>query len=295
MTLLKKIMLGASALALGCGLLAATPAQAAANGQQISFCSQDPSVSGTPGGYAVATGTNQNGEVVTTGKIALRGGGNCENLPNWWYQGSINIEWHDYTGQVVTVTQCAVPKVKRDNWINCDDIPVHDQLVAWLHQEISKNVRSDVFKSIQRKYRMGGFPKQLALAQWALMVRPHGPWDHKEYLADRFRGRAYEFDQSRGAYYFQWGYTGYLLSHDFWSNFHYGYVGRSAGIDAKELRTGQSLPGAGKTDAGDRLSVDIGIAFYEKYGSGETPERIADFLTQYTYPLITTGVAKPTP
>ncbi len=55
---------GASALALGCGLLTAAPAQAATSGQQISFCSQDPSVCGTPGGYTVATGTNQNGEVV---------------------------------------------------------------------------------------------------------------------------------------------------------------------------------------------------------------------------------------
>lgn len=295
MTLLKRITLGASALALGCGLLAATPAQAAANGQQISFCSQDPSVSGTPGGYAVATGTNQNGEEVTTGKIALRGAGNCENLPNWWYQGSVIIEWHDHTGQVVTVTQCAVPKAKRDNWINCDDIPVHDQLVTWLHQEISKNVQSDVVKDIQRRYPKGGFDRMQALADWYRKVRPHGPWDHKDYIEDTFLGRAYELDKSRGVYYFQWGDTGYLLSHDFWSNFHYGYVGRSAGINAATLRAAHQVPGSGNTDAGDKLSVDMGIEFYKTYGPGETPAGIAAFLTENTDRLLKAGVAKTVP
>ncbi|MQY22034.1 polymorphic toxin type 44 domain-containing protein [Nocardia macrotermitis] len=280
----------------GTGMIVmAAPAEAGTNGQQISFCSQLPDVSGMRGGYAIATGTNQNGKEVTTGKIGLRGGGNCENLPNWWFKGMVTIKWQDHTGKVRETTRCAVPTVKNSDWIDCDDVPIHDQLVGWLHQEISKNVQSEVFKDIERLYRNGGPDRMQAIADWFRQVKPGGPWDHKAYLAATFGGRAYDLDRSRGTYYFQWNGTKYLLSYDLWSNFHYGYVGRSAGIDAETLRKAHQAPGTGATDPGDVLTVDLGIDFYTKYGPGETPSAIADYLIEHQAQLVKAGVAKPIP
>lgn len=270
---------------IGSTVMPATAA-AATNGQQISFCSEDPLVSRAPGGYAVVTGTNQHGKTVTSHKIKLRGGGNCENLKDWWYKGIVTIKWHDHKGAVRATTRCAVPTVKNSNWIDCDDIPIHTRLVRWLSGEIAKNVRSPAVAEMQHLNRQGFLKRDLAKAAWYRWVRPGGPWDHKSYLARQFGGRAYALD--RGLYWFLWN-DRYLLSYDIWSNFHYGYVGRVAGFSAGALRLFHQLKIAGRTDAGDRLTVEMGIEFYDKYGSGATPERIAEFLTQHLAQLRSAG------
>ena len=51
------------------------------------------------------------------------------------------------------------------------------------------------------------------------------------------------------------------MNYGMWSNIHYGYVGTMAGIDADALQegAGTNMPGAGRNDSGDYLSVKIGI------------------------------------
>lgn len=275
------------------------PADAGTNGQQISFCAHDPSVPGAPGGFAVATGTNQDGKVVPTHKIKLRGHGNCENLPNWWYHGLVTIKWYDYAGNLQTTTHCAVPTVmdiegqvvKKRDWMDCDDVPVHGQLVHWIYQEISDHVGSKGFKKLQADQR-SAVDRPAAILAWYELVKPGGPWDQKARIAKLFGGRAYELDPARGAYYFQWNERD-LLAYDFWSNFHYGYVGRAAGFSEDCLSQAAQLGAAGGTDRGDILSVQMGLDFYQKYGSHVTPAAIAEFLDEHRAQLLDKGVAKP--
>ena len=284
-------LLLSAGIVVGSVIVRGTPARAATNGQQISFCAQKPALRG---GYAVASGINQNGKRVRTHKIKLRGAGNCENLQNWWYKGTVTIDWHDHTGKELTKTYCTVPKVKNTNWIDCDDVPIHDQLVSWLDQEIHKNVNSKIFKDIKRRWHNGGADRWTrSLSEFYQQVKSRGPWDHKGYLRQRFGGRAYEKDPRKGAFFFQWDQPDQLLSYDFWSNFHYGYVGRMAGIDADVLSGAHRVPLlAGRTDAGDILAVKMGIDFYSKYGAGVTPARIAEFMAQHKTQLFNTHMAK---
>src|SRR5215471_7433620 len=55
---------------------AGVPAQAGSNGQQISFCASGKD----PHGVAVARGTNQNGDYVSSTAITLTGWGACAPL-----------------------------------------------------------------------------------------------------------------------------------------------------------------------------------------------------------------------
>lgn len=264
---------------------------AATNGVQISFCSWDKAEGRH---YAVASGTNQRGRKVTTRKIKLPGRTRCANLPNWWWKGKVDITWHGPKGKVRT--RCAVPTTTRSSdWINCDDWPVHYQFVYWLNDEITKNLSSPTFRYIKKKNgQRFGRGKPQALWAWRQAVKPHGPWDHKDYLSQRFTGRKYELDTKRGTYFFQWD-DDYLLSYDIWSNFHYGYIGRRAGFGSGTLHRAHQVPGAGKTDAGDKATVDLGIKYFEKYGNDYNRTTIASFIEANRDKLVRTGVAKRIP
>ncbi|WP_033208015.1 MULTISPECIES: polymorphic toxin type 44 domain-containing protein [Streptomyces] len=69
--------------------------------------------------------------------------------------------------------------------------------------------------------------------------------------------------------------TGEEAYYDVRSNVRYGFVGMAAGFKASDLEEGAAsvLPGAGKTDAGDRVSVRQGIEMFKKYGTGMTQEQ----------------------
>ncbi|WP_279586492.1 polymorphic toxin type 44 domain-containing protein [Naumannella halotolerans] len=58
------------------------------------------------------------------------------------------------------------------------------------------------------------------------------------------------------------------LNYDVWSNIHYGYIGSVAGFSEKALSEGAASSLAGRDDAGDQLSIRIGVSLYRRYGAG---------------------------
>lgn len=118
---------------------------------------------------------------------------------------------------------------------------------------------------LNAKIRQEGAAKAEAFARWFIQVRQGGPWDHKPLLQKMYAnmpmpprpfgdlGKAYHFPV-RGDMFHEY-------YHDIWSNIHYGFVGARCGIDEATLQSGAAsgLPGAGDNDAGDVLSVKIGI------------------------------------
>lgn len=220
-----------------------------------------------------------------------------------WFKGIVRIEWHDAAGKLVKTTRCAVPINKISPWIHCDDTPVHTQLLNWMSEEIATNLQSPEFREIQINHPerlIEPVPLDLsrknAWVLWSNQVRPDGPWDHKKFIIDTYGASSYSLDKGRGRYYFQWYDTRYLLSHDFWSNFHYGYVGRAAGFLEPVLRGAHQVAGAGGTDDGDRLTVNMGIAYFAEHGPGGVdPAALDSFLRRYTGQLLGTGVVKVIP
>ncbi|OLF05183.1 hypothetical protein BLA60_37335 [Actinophytocola xinjiangensis] len=113
------------------------------------------------------------------------------------------------------------------------------------------------------------------LAMWAAMVAPNRPWDHKPLLADRYGletlNETYLKDPNGKR----------AVSYDIWSNIHYGYVGRAAGISRWELENGAQVPVlAGNTDEGDKITVKVGMDIYEKYGPNLTPAQFQQEVTK---------------
>lgn len=277
-------------------MMIASRAHAASNGQQLSFCSENPAVSGKPGGYVVAHGFNQDGKRVATHKISLRGHGNCENLPNWWYKGVVTAEWHDHTGKVRATTFCTVPRERTSNYIDCDDIPIHDQLVNFIYDRIRETLNSQTFKKLRADLHSHDPAFRIAgLNKFRELVSNNGAWKFEGQIHDRFAGRAYE-KGDRGAFWFQWDQPDHLLTYEVWSNFFYGYVGRMLGLSAGLLRAGDRysryVPGGGPSDPGDLAMDNLGIAFQKQYGAGVTPARIAEFLRAHQAELFRVHVAK---
>ena len=108
----------------------------------------------------------------------------------------------------------------------------------------------------------------LVLVTWTYKVAPGQEWDHKPKL-DGLLELA-----DAGDYYFPIrGDTSFEWYYDIWSNIHFGYVGAAAGIDTYALQEGANIPiFAGRNDAGDVLSVQIGIDLWTTYGLDLTPQ-----------------------
>jgi hypothetical protein len=98
------------------------------------------------------------------------------------------------------------------------------------------------------------------------MVREGRPWDHKDVLRRTLPITTLD------AYYFDVpGVARTAINYDFFSNLHYGYVGREAGITSAELIKFQQLhlPGVtGRPDPGDTVAVRAGIAMHDR---GQVP------------------------
>ncbi|MGW0889842.1 polymorphic toxin type 44 domain-containing protein [Saccharopolyspora sp. NPDC002578] len=147
----------------------------------------------------------------------------------------------------------------------------------YIYDEMMRNSGSDtvaMIKDLLRPKEWWEFGRDpagetiAALAMWANQVRPGAEWDHKPLLEDKFGLDAKEE--------FQFKVPGEdrSASYDIWSNIHYGYVGRAAGIDAETLIEGASIgEGVGEDDQGDQLTMRAGIEIYEKYGDDLTPEQ----------------------
>ncbi|NEE03983.1 hypothetical protein G1H10_27825 [Phytoactinopolyspora halotolerans] len=158
-----------------------------------------------------------------------------------------------------------------------------------MHDEIVTNSQSDTVETIRsrleryqyltgdlsfwarfRSSYAGENPESYALlanATWAAKVcQKVCEWDHKPKIEERF-----EMDSRENYYTPIKDRPGYEAYYDIWSNIHYGYVGRSAGFDADTLQEGAASgnPLAGVNDAGDIITVQIGIDLYDQHAPTE--------------------------
>lgn len=121
-----------------------------------------------------------------------------------------------------------------------------------------------------------------AMALWAERVGQNRPWDHKMTIGQQFGG--------------PWQKQGQVdYFYDIWSNIHYGYVGRAAGLSESVLLDGAGLEQVASDsirkiqkweerkgphrsadikglrawdDVGDRVSISIGVKMYMRYPNG---------------------------
>jgi len=151
-----------------------------------------------------------------------------------------------------------------------------DQTLTYMHQELITNAKSKDVQSIQNALSKGD--TLLARTLWFSLVRSGAKWDHKPILETKLKLK------TPPDYYFpirddvehEWYY-------DIWSNIHYGFVGRAAGFSAQTLQdyAASGLPGAGKNDEGDVLSVQIGIDLWGEYQLALTQEQLHEAIISH--------------
>ncbi|QBS39827.1 hypothetical protein DMB37_06435 [Nocardia sp. CS682] len=156
----------------------------------------------------------------------------------------------------------------------------------FIFDEMKRNINSDTVKMIQgllRKpkwYEFGrnyGNDIMTALTMWGVKVAPGQAWDHKPQLQSKFNLK------TSNDFYFKQPGTDRKVYYDIYSNIHYGYVGRAAGIDSETLIKGASLGESvlvGKNDEADQITMRAGIDLYNKYGPNMTPEQFHQGVTE---------------
>ncbi|MEV4760545.1 polymorphic toxin type 44 domain-containing protein [Micromonospora sp. NPDC049559] len=228
---------------------------------QISFCAQSGALRG---GYAIAKGgRDKSGKAVKARKVRLRSGGQCDNLSGVWFRDRTSISWYALSGKRYRTTTCELLFPKNGGtWQRCNETPVHDQLVDYIHQEIVGNQHTSAFQELRRQCAKEGVARTGCYLAFTYLVRPGARWDHKGEIGQKW-GKDGLLDT--GAYWFPVPGTRYLLSYEVWSNLHYGYIGRAAGLTEPELRLGHQLPGTGRTDDGDRAMVELGLRLYRAH------------------------------
>lgn len=147
---------------------------------------------------------------------------------------------------------------------------------SYIFGEMMKNKDSATVKKIRELMESKNPIKHAqGLAMWAEMVAPNKAWDHKPLLAKKYGletlNETYMKDPNGKR----------AVSYDIWSNIHYGYVGRAAGISRWELDHGARVPIlAGNTDEGDKITVRIGMDIYDKYGPNLTEQQFNQEVTK---------------
>jgi lysophospholipase L1-like esterase len=153
----------------------------------------------------------------------------------------------------------------------------YNQIADWMSLQIRTNSVSQQVQDIH--FAMTDCPRidpqgaagciAAGLLEWKNLVCTGCVWDHKPQIATYWNDRDHYFaDVLPG--------TSLKVYYDIWSNIHYGYVGSAAGIDRGTLITGSHISeGAGNTDAGDDLSINIGVDLFNAYGAtGLTTARL---------------------
>lgn len=170
-----------------------------------------------------------------------------------------------------------------------------DEVAGFMYGELTRNSRSWQTRMLSvANANPHPLTKAGALAGWTALVWPGHVWDHKPVLTGAptdSRKDAAPFDGT-AAEWFKDGKDQY--GYELWSNVHYGYVGRQAGLDAYTLMAGaggaqlktlyrkggsekerrmawhraiHEMQGArGLDDPMDSAAVRLGIHLYEKYG-----------------------------
>lgn len=151
-----------------------------------------------------------------------------------------------------------------------------DQALPYMYQEMTVNAQSKDVQSIKDALSKGN--TLLARTLWFSLVRSGAKWDHKPKLEEKLGLK------TPPDYYFpirddtehEWYY-------DIWSNIHYGFVGRAAGFTGQTLQdyAASGLPGAGKNDDGDVLSVQIGIDLWDEYQLALIQEQLHEAIVSH--------------
>lgn len=158
----------------------------------------------------------------------------------------------------------------------------HHTLLSYIHERIVTDANANVTKSVN--CLLTGHPTQWGsecyigndadpfftakIVTWQQFFAG-GAWDYKgpirddalePYLAN---GSDYTCDGLR----YPVPGTNVEMYYDIWSNIHFGYVGRAMGFSEDVLQAGAAsfLPGAGKNDPVDVVSVKIGTRLFELY------------------------------
>lgn len=149
----------------------------------------------------------------------------------------------------------------------------------FIYDEMMKNLKSPKFLAMKKQFEEGLLlhPLDTADAYKAFydLVQTDGPWDHKPMIRDLVG------IQKGDGLYFQQPGTDRQVYYDLYSNVHYGYMGRAAGIPPALLEAIPNIPTGptGVNDASDDLYVAAGIAMYDKYGPNMTATQFHQGLT----------------
>lgn len=152
-----------------------------------------------------------------------------------------------------------------------------DEVFEYIYEEMTTNVKSQTVKDIKAAIEKGN--TLLAYFIWWDAVRDHARWDHKPKLENKFK-----LKESDDYYLPIRGDTEHEYFYDIWSNIHYGYVGSAAGFDSDTLHkfAESGGPGTGKTDDGDKLSLQIGIDLWNKYHLNLTKSNVINEILSHT-------------
>ncbi|GGE21518.1 hypothetical protein GCM10011571_24490 [Marinithermofilum abyssi] len=152
-----------------------------------------------------------------------------------------------------------------------------DTSIDFIHKEIIKNLDSKELKEIKNDWNCcWGLKKPKALYKFYQVVKANGPWDHKPQLQKLMNLRKID-----DFYYPIKGDNQHEYFYDLYSNIHYAYIGRAAGLPESLLTRASNvhLPGVGRTDPGDNISLDIGYELYDKH-KGDPSKLTAEEIRQ---------------
>lgn len=129
-------------------------------------------------------------------------------------------------------------------------------VTQWLVDEIKRNIP----KAAELRFTL----LQDRWTQFALLVRPGGPWDHKpKMLAATTEDKSCPVNCPDTV-----TLCGTCVNHDVPSNIHYGFIGKVAGFNDKSLT---AIPGLVQTDdqwphddPRDTSAIRVGIDFYDE-------------------------------
>jgi hypothetical protein len=158
----------------------------------------------------------------------------------------------------------------------------YDATVDFMYEEMMTNLDSEEFKFIKDNLDLISDPPLFsdpnastgyltaALTKFYDQVKTGGPWDHKPILEDMLgleEGVDLRFPVR--------GDAEHEVFYDVWSNIHYGYIGTAAGFGEGELQKAADIAeeGTGKNDPADKLTIQIGIDLWNKYGENMTQEQ----------------------
>lgn len=163
-----------------------------------------------------------------------------------------------------------------------------DTTLPYMYRELIVNAQSKDVESIKNALLNG--KTLLARTLWFSLVRSGAKWDHKPKLEKKL-----DLETPPDYYFPIRDDTEHEWYYDIWSNIHYGFVGRAAGFSAQTLQdyAASGLPGAGKNDDGDVLSVQIGIDLWDEYQLTLTQDQLHDAIVSHLQNYLDIQTANP--